>query len=392
MQTGSLGEVVYPVGIVECGPRHGAALKLHRVKLRHRRNDPRAPHLGYEFPQRCPGLCLAELHGHRPAGRPLGMPHSLLQGQVVQLDHHPVRSMGEVVTLKIPVLVKSAHVHQAVAEPGMGVGFEAGSPQPLQGRQLLAGLGLLRGEVQTVGQKIHLATSHHLGVQLAQGARTGIAGIGKGGLVLLAALAVDGGKGGLRQKRLATDFRPGRRVRTAQPQGDGANGADTGGDFLAPVTVPPGGPPHQQTMFIPQGQGYPVHLQFTGIGQGLVRGGAKMAPQPLLPLRQLLHGKDVVQAEERNGVDDTGQAGFHRLPHPLGGAVRLRQLGMALLQVQQFPIEAVVLLIREDGFRQHVIGVAGLIEPLPQGFRPGLGLGRGWGRQAHSGEAPCLKA
>ena len=90
-------------------------------------------------------------------------------------------------------------------------------------------------------------------------------------------------------------------------------------------------------------------------------------------------------------MNDTGQAGLHRLPHPLGGTVGPHQLGMALLQFQQFPIEAVVLLIREDRFRQNVIGVAGLIEMLPQGFRPGLSLGKGHGRQAQGGGSPCVK-
>ena len=245
MQTNSFCEDCYPVGIVERGPRHGAALQFHRVKLGYRRNDPRAPHLGYEFSQRCPGLCLAELHGHGPAGRPLGVSRLLLKGQVVQLDHHAVRSIGKVVALKVPVLVKFPDFRQVVAALGLGVDFEAGSPQPVQGRQLLPGLGLLRGEVKPIGQKVHLPAGHHLGVQLAQGARAGIAGIGKGNLVLLAALLVDGGKGGRRQKRLTPDFRPGRRVRTTQSEGDGANGANTGGDLLAPVTIAPCGPLHQ---------------------------------------------------------------------------------------------------------------------------------------------------
>ena len=140
-------------------------------------------------------------------------------------------------------------------------------------------------------------------------------GVGKGNLRPLAALLVDGGEGGLRQKRLTTDFRPGWRVRTAQTEGDGANGADTGGDLLSPVTVSPCGPLHQQAMVVAQGQGHPIHLQLTGIGQGLVRGAVKMASQPLLPLGQFLHGKDVVQAEKMNPVGDAGQTSLHGLTH-----------------------------------------------------------------------------
>ena len=87
-------------------------------------------------------------------------------------------------------------------------------------------------------------------------------------------------------------------------------------------------------MLIAQGQGHPIHLQLTGIGQGLVRGAVKTGSQPPLPLRQLLHGKDVVQAEERNPVDDAGKTSLHRLTHPLGGAVGLHQVGMALLKRQ----------------------------------------------------------
>ena len=91
----------------------------------------------------------------------------------------------------------------------MGVGFESSRSQPVQGLQLPGGLGLLRREVKAIGHKIHLAAGHHLGVQLAQGACASVAGISKGGLILLAALLVDGGERGLRQKRLTTDFCPG---------------------------------------------------------------------------------------------------------------------------------------------------------------------------------------
>ena len=374
------------------GPRHGAPVQFHRVKLRHRRHDPCTAHLGHKAPQRAPGLRLAEFHCDGPAGSPAGVSHLLLKGQRIQLDHHPVCSIGEVVTLKVPMPIELPHVRQGGAVAGMGVDFESGSAQPVQGRQLLAGLGLLRREVKPIGHKIHLPAGHHLGVQLAQGARTGIAGIGKGDLLLPAALLVDGGEGGLRQKRLTTDFCPGWRVRTAQPEGDGANGADTGGDLLSPVTVSPCGPLHQQAMLIAQGQGHPVHLQLTGISQGLVGGAIKMASQPLLPLRQLLHRKDVVQAEQRNPVGDAGQTGLHRLTHPLGGAIGPHHLGVTVLQLQQFLIKTVILLIRQDRRRQNVIGVTGFIELLPQGFYPGLSLGKGDGGQAQGGVAHCFKA
>ena len=91
-----------------------------------------------------------------------------------------------------------------------------------------------------------------------------------------------------------------------------------------------------------------------------------MASQPLLPLRQLLDGKDVVQAEKRDGVDNTGQTGPDGLAHPPGGAVRGHQVRIVPLQLLQFPIETVIFLIRDDRCRQNVIGMTGLVEEPAQ--------------------------
>ena len=154
------------------------------------------------------------------------------------------------------------------------------------------------------------------------------------------------------------------------------------------MTIPPRSPLYQQAMVVAQGQRHPVHLQFTGVGQGLVGGDVKAGSQPLFPLAQLVGvmiPQDVVQAEQGNGVAHAGETGRDRLTHPLGRAIGPHHPGMAPLQLQQFPIEAVVLPIRHDGGRHDVVGVAGLVQLLPQGLCPGLDLGKGDGGQLQGG-------
>ena len=305
-----------------------------------------------------------------------------------------------------PVPVKFLHVSQAGAELAVRVNLEAHSLEPVQSFQLLAGLVFFFGEIKLIGKKIHLAAGHHLGIQLPKGPGTGVAGIGERLLPLIPSLLVDGGEHVLREKSLTTNLSPGRWFRTSQPEGDGANGADTGSDLLTLLTIAAGGPLHKQALLIAKSQCKPIHLQFTGIGQGLIRGDVggtglsefvsqrflpflKLAPQRFLPFKptsMVRTGcKNIIQAQQRNSVGHTGFPSEDRLTHPLGGAIGPHQMGMTLLQLHQLPIEAVVLLIREDRFRQNVIGVTGFIELLPQSVCPGLGLSKGRGRQVQDG-------
>ena len=143
MEQASAREGCDPVSIVEGSPCHGAALQFHRVKLRHRRDNPGAPHLGHQFPEGGPGFRLGELHGHSPTGEPPGVARLLLQGQVIELDHHPIGVIGQLTAAGVPIAIEALHLGQAAVELAVGIGFEADSGQPLQGCPLLPGLGLL---------------------------------------------------------------------------------------------------------------------------------------------------------------------------------------------------------------------------------------------------------
>ena len=72
--------------------------------------------------------------------------------------------------------------------------------------------------------------------------------------------------------------------------------------------------------------------------------------------------------------------------HPLGGAVGAAQLWVGLLQLQQLPIQPVVDRIFHHRCIEHVVGVGGAVEQVPQFSCPlplsaGLVRGAGGGAQ-----------
>ena len=62
--------------------------------------------------------------------------------------------------------------------------------------------------MQGVGEKVESPGCHHLGIELTQGAGTGVAGVREEGLSPLFAFAVDGGKRSVGDEGFAPHLKP----------------------------------------------------------------------------------------------------------------------------------------------------------------------------------------
>ena len=201
-----------------------------------------------------------------------------------------------------------------------------------------------------------------LGIQLPQGARRRVAGVGEEALPSQLPLLVEPLEALLGHKHLAPDDQGGQGLR--QAQGDGGDGFQVLRHVLPHLAVAPGGSPDKEAVFILQGHGQAVHLGLHvvlhAVGQGL--------PHPLVELLQLLHGEHVLEALQGHLVVYLLEAVRHLAPHPLGGRIggdQLRVLGLQLLQTAELVVKVVV---GHTGVVQHVVFIVGLLQLPAQGL------------------------
>ena len=97
--------------------------------------------------------------------------------------------------LLLPAVVEGHHPMGSNGPFAVGINAEPSFFQPLQGLPLALGPCGIRWQVNGVSEEVQPPGGHHLGVELPQGARAGIAGIGKQGFAALLAFGVDGLKG-----------------------------------------------------------------------------------------------------------------------------------------------------------------------------------------------------
>ena len=250
-----LGEAV---GVVEGGPAHRGAGQGHWFEFSHGGDHPGAPHLAAQAQQPAGAFFGGVFQRNGPAGRLLGESSVGLQTQVVELHHHPIGRVGQQASTAVPLGKEGLHGGQVGAERCIGIHPEACGLQPLQGLPLAGGArwigGLpVVGEVQGVGKEIKPPGRHHLGVELAQGAGAGVAGVGKKGVAALAPLGVDRRKGAVGDQGFTPHLHPGRRLLELQPQGHRGDRAHVGGDLLTALAVAAGGGPYQHAVFVAEG-------------------------------------------------------------------------------------------------------------------------------------------
>ena len=236
--------------------------------------------------------------------------------------------------------------------------------------QILDGLGM-GGERPALCQlkvehrNIQPAPGADLGVLLAQGASSSVAGIGHQGLSLQLQPVVDLLKNGAGHIHLAPDDEPGQLFR--QDHGNGANGAQIPGDILALAPIAPGGALIEHAVPVFQSHGQAVYLGLHAVfrpGQGFQHLG-----QEILNLTSVEY---VLQALQRDGVHHLRKIIQRGVPHPLGGGVRGDLLRVLPLQVLQTAVKAIVFKVADGGIVQHIIAVAVGVQSVPQLLHLGL--------------------
>ena len=346
--------------VVEGGVGDGGARQANRLHHRLGGEHAGAPHLHHDV-HHPGGLLLRRiLVGRRPPGEFGGRAQDFPLCKAVYLYNSAVDVEG----VSLPALPHGFDPLRRLSDSLAGVMWNYFKPlllQVLQGFRV-GGEGAALRPLDVEHPDVQPPGGGDLGIQLPQGARRRIAGVGKETLPSQLPLLVEPLEALLGHEHLPPDNQGGQGLR--QAQGDGGDGLKILRHVLPHLAVAPGGPPDKEAVFILQGHGQAVHLGLHvvlhAVGQGL--------PHPLVELLQLLHGEHVLEALQGNPVVYLLEAVRHLAPHPLGGRVRgnqLRVFGLQLLQTAELVVEAIV---GHAGVVQHIVLIVGLLQLPAQGL------------------------
>ena len=225
---------------------------------------------------------------------------------------------------------------------------------------------LIIGPAQLIDGHVERALLRDVGVFLAHGAGSGVAGVGEeplgalalGGerLVFLGDSRVHRFKSLFGHKDLATHLEAARRI-AFQFVRDGGDAADVGGDVLAAPAVAARGGLGQPPLFVDEGDRQAVDL---GLGDVDKRLAVQQVGGAAAPLAQFVGVEGVAETEERQAVLDDGERGLLNLRADLlGGAVGGDQLGIALFELAQLGEERVIIGVAD--FRVVVDEIAAVV-------------------------------
>ena len=306
------------------------------------RGDPAgAPDVDVDVEQLGVDLLGRVFEGDRPAGRPAGRAETALDGDRVDLDHHAVDLVLDVV----PVLAVVGDVFRHSGQVVHHLPPVTGGQSPRLERRVRLGLrgrAVAGAGADAVHHQAQRAGGGHPWVLLPQAAGGGVARVGERRLALLDQARVQVGERGHREVDLAAHLQELRHVGEAvgrgQPGRHALDAAHVGGDVLAGAAVAPGGGADQPALLVGQVDGEPVDLQLTQVGHRA----ARVALDPVGPGGQLLVGEGVVEREHPLGVRDRGEVGGEGAADPLGGRVggaQRRVFGLQRLQLPQLLVE-----------------------------------------------------
>ncbi len=204
------------------------------------------------------------------------------------------------------------------------------------------------------------------GIELADGAGGGVAGVHEGGEPLLGAALVERGEVLEGHVQLTSNLEEGGRV--GDVQRNGGDGAEVVGDVLADLTVPAGGAALEHAVAVDQADGEPVDLGLddvleAGLGDALA---GEVVAHPLDPRAQLGLGAGVAEGEHRLEVGDLLQAPHGLGADALGGRVGAEQLGVRGLQRPELLEQRVILVVPDDGVVERVVAVGVVLDLAAQ--------------------------
>ncbi len=284
------------VHVVQRSPAHGGAANRDRLEHGHWCEFACPPHVHKNvfYPSRAAAGRV--FVGDGPARRFASKAQPLLKAHGVHLDHDAVNLIGQLFPRLLALGNKLQHLFNAACQSVMRTYLE---PQVMQ---RLESVGVLFRKVfsfhqQEVGEEIQPALGHDVGLQHADGPRSGVARVSELGQTLRFAIFIHPLKRGQRHDYLAPDFKilgdaglfqRGR----GNCQRHRAHGAHIGGHVLAHRAVTTGNAAFQASLRVRQRQGHAVQFQLADV-LNLV-GPSQLAHAPV-PVAQLLLVVCVVQ-------------------------------------------------------------------------------------------------
>ena len=231
------------------------------------------------------------------------------------------------------------------------------------------------GVAEGVDVDLQAAGGGHGGVELADGAGGGVAGIGVEGFVIGLALAVEVGEGLLGHEDFAAYFEAGRGI-FQQGKGDGGDGAEVVGNVFAAVAVAAGGALGEAAVFVGEGYGEAVYLEFADEVEGVF---AEEVGDAAMPGGEFFRVEGVGEAEHGEAVPHLGKAFGRGRADALGGGFGDDEFGVLFLQGAELAHEVVELGVGDFGGVQRVIAVVVVVYLLAELVDAVLGLGvHGW--------------
>src|SRR5690606_18810556 len=194
-------------------------------------------------------VCSSDLVGDRPARFTGAEAQLALLGNGVDLEHHAVDLVGQVVPAGANVgVVVAAFVH-AVGQLQLAADGQAPALERMQDVDVATGQ-LALAAPHAVGTELQRAAGGDSRVQLAQAAGGGVARVGEGLAARFQLAGIEGLEAGLGHVDLAAHLQHRRPALAVQLQRNVAHGAHVGADVLADTAVTTGGAAHQHAVLV----------------------------------------------------------------------------------------------------------------------------------------------
>ena len=357
------------VDVVQGGTRDRRARDHHRVKLRNRRQHARTTHLDANLAQRGVLLLGRKLVGDGPAWCAGRKAKCGLAGKRVDLHHHAVDVIVEVLAMSQRLLAEGMHLGCGMAERGMVVHAEATVTQPLE-KLPLAGHRDGRHVRDGIDEGLEVAVGRDARVLLAQASCGGVARIGKGLASGGVSVLVQANEAVLGHVDLATHLdglskalpHHAREACPIERRGHVLDREHIGRDVLARGAIAARGRTHKLAVAIGKRDAQAVNLELTGVGNGVLLACPKRLVRAGQPFVKLVETHGVIHGVHALGMGDRLELLAHVATHALRVAVWRDKLGMSGLDVQELVTQTVELGVGHLRRVKRIVAIGCMVE------------------------------
>ena len=357
------------------GVGDGHAAHEHRPQPRDRGQHAGAADLHVDVEEL--GQCLLglELVSECEARGPGDEADGLVPVALVDLVDDPVDVVGQRRAALADVAVEGEQAFDIGHGAAVRADRQPERAEPVEERRMRAGHRDVVGRLaQAIGEEAQRPLGGQRGIELAQAAGCGIAGIHEGLVATGPLRVVHPLEVAPEHEHLAAHLQATRR-RAIEPQRDRADGAQVGRHILADGAVATRGPLHEAPVLVAQADRQAVELQLRAVAQrrGIeTSGGGGLAHAPV-EAADIVVGECVLQRQHRQRVPHLAEAGRERAADAPGRRLGRGEFGMGRLELLQLAEQAVVLRIGHRRRIEHVVRVIVVLElgskPLDAGLR-----------------------